>query len=668
MLRSVRITMTSAELVHMKDNSYLKKSINQFIEALPMPAVLTDATGQLLEVNSRWADGIGLDAHSGPFWLHSRLKADSAALLGESWEQVLSTRKAAHCPIKLLLKSNEYQWFTATISDCWVENAPVYVWTFTDFDQQKRLECSMKTIIQLTHVFSESSDFEESAPSLARALSKLQFSAIAVWLVNEEAKEFRRLCSWVDSEKYVLADLERLPTATENIVNRCLQARQTQYEPSETIHRASSTLQIDSEEPFGALAFPVKNRGRVVGIIEVLIDNWAHWQTMTATLGMIGQQLGEFYQRCEGANQLDENVAQMRTMIGKATTGIFTLSDDGLMSLANPAFQKMCGYSLEEIIGQPAQRFFRLDAQADSHDSSENLEEILCTKDTAVLELQLLRKDGNCLPVEFVLTYMRVKNKSFRTGSIRDITRRKEAEQRVSEFYSIVSHELRSPLTSIRGALGLLENGIAGNVDKEGLELITISRSNSDRLLRLIGDILDAGKVDSGKFELQCTPCSVESLIHEVASGLQYYDLENDIKIRPKIEWSGEVFADRDRLIQVLTNLVSNAIKFSPKGASVDLIVALNKEEDTIRFTIRDYGPGIPQEMLSKLFERFRQLHASDSGSKPGTGLGLYISKAIVEKHGGTIRCLSDASLGSRFWFDIPRRAPGCENGEQTSP
>jgi hypothetical protein len=258
--------MTSAELVHMKDNSYLKKSINQFIEALPMPAVLTDATGQLLEVNSRWADGIGLDAHSGPFWLHSRLKADSAALLGESWEQVLSTRKAAHCPIKLLLKSNEYQWFTATISDCWVENAPVYVWTFTDFDQQKRLECSMKTIIQLTHVFSESSDFEESAPSLARALSKLQFSAIAVWLVNEEAKEFRRLCSWVDSEKYVLADLERLPTATENIVNRCLQARQTQYEPSETIHRASSTLQIDSEEPFGALAFPVKNRGRVVGI------------------------------------------------------------------------------------------------------------------------------------------------------------------------------------------------------------------------------------------------------------------------------------------------------------------------------------------------------------------------------------------------------------------
>ena len=217
-----------------------------------------------------------------------------------------------------------------------------------------------------------------------------------------------------------------------------------------------------------------------------------------------------------------------------------------------------------------------------------------------------------------------------------DVSSRKEAERRVSEFYATVSHELRTPLTSIRGAFGLLEGGKGGELSAKAMHLVKMGKTESDRLVRLINDILDIRKIEAGKVELKLVNLVPATLIQRTVDAMSSMATNLKVTIASQVSTSGTISGDEDRLIQVLTNLISNAIKFSPSGATVT-VSATEVKTDLVRFAVTDHGPGIKETELPKLFAMFQQLDQSDSRAKGGTGLGLAISKAIVGQHGGKI-------------------------------
>ena len=237
-----------------------------------------------------------------------------------------------------------------------------------------------------------------------------------------------------------------------------------------------------------------------------------------------------------------------------------------------------------------------------------------------------------------------------------DIRLAKEAEKRVSEFYSVVSHELRTPLTSIRGALILLEAGKAGELSAKAKGLVSIGKKESDRLVRLINDILDLRKIEAGKLELDRQAVEINPIIKQSIGSMITFAQEMDVKITDNLDSERTAWLDQDRIVQVLNNLLSNAIKFSPSGSTVNVMTEV-LADNLVRISVIDNGPGINVDDLPKLFKWFQQLDSSDSRAKGGTGLGLAISKSIVEEHGGRIGVDTEVGRGSTFWVELPARA-----------
>ena len=233
--------------------------------------------------------------------------------------------------------------------------------------------------------------------------------------------------------------------------------------------------------------------------------------------------------------------------------------------------------------------------------------------------------------------------------AFRDLTQRRQISRMKSEFVSVVSHELRTPLTSIHGSLGLLASGLLGS--EKGRRMLEIAASNTDRLIRLINDILDVEKLDSGEVEMRRAVCNADDLMNRAADVMRPMADEHGISLVTS-DSNASIDADGDRILQCLTNLLSNAIKFSEAGKAISMTAS--RMGSFVRFAISDQGRGIPAEMHDSIFERFHQVDASDSRRKGGTGLGLAITRSIVQQHGGRIWVQSEVGKGSTFFFTVP--------------
>jgi signal transduction histidine kinase len=275
------------------------------------------------------------------------------------------------------------------------------------------------------------------------------------------------------------------------------------------------------------------------------------------------------------------------------------------------------------------------------------------------------RSDGVTFPVE--ITAAPLLDDAEVRGAVvvfRDVTQRREVDRLKNEFLSVVSHELRTPLTSIRASLGLIEDGDLGELPARARPMISMALASSERLTRLINDLLDIERIASGTQPLTIETLDARGLLDAVSR--QMDGLARTRQVRIEVDPTlGRVSGDGDQIMQTLTNLVGNAIKFSDAGKVVRL--GAREEGHMIRFQVRDEGRGIPADRLESVFERFVQVDSSDTRQKGGTGLGLAICRGIVERHGGRIWAESELGVGTTISFDLPAARGGSSEHDTRS-
>lgn len=344
-------------------------------------------------------------------------------------------------------------------------------------------------------------------------------------------------------------------------------------------------------------------------------------------------------------NSLTASEAYTRSIINNMLVGLITLSSQGCIDSLNPAAEKMFGYQAKELIGQHIQALFS------KRSIGSSFEDFLKNHLGRITEINAIKKDGSIFLAEFSLSVFRVDHNTYYSGHLRDISEQKEAERTKTEFVATVSHELRTPLASISGSLSLLSAGFLGDLSTESQEAVEIAERNSKRLLNLINDILDYERLEKGTLEMQFEEVSILSIVSRAVETIKVVAEKEEIKIEAHIS-DNLIYADEDRLAQVLVNLLSNAIKFSlPKGK---IIISSQQVNNKLEVKVIDFGRGIPVNFHGQIFERFKQVEANDSRKKGGTGLGLAICKAIIEKHNGQIGVESQEGKGSTFWFSLP--------------
>lgn len=268
-------------------------------------------------------------------------------------------------------------------------------------------------------------------------------------------------------------------------------------------------------------------------------------------------------------------------------------------------------------------------------------------------ETALLTRDNVEVPVlQAILAHKNSRGEvQYLSTIMHDISERRAIDRMKDEFVSVASHELRTPLTSIHGALRLLGTGKLGTLTKTGQRMLDIAVSNTERLVRLVNDMLDLERMESGAPVLQLSDCDGLELARRAADLMRPWGESCDVRIRVE-GGSCALKADPDKIIQTLTNLLSNAVKFSSKGGTVRLSCA--SQQAQVLFQVRDNGRGIPKDKLEHIFGRFQQADVSDSRQKGGSGLGLAISRAIVDQHRGRMWVESEVGKGSVFSFVIP--------------
>ncbi len=241
-----------------------------------------------------------------------------------------------------------------------------------------------------------------------------------------------------------------------------------------------------------------------------------------------------------------------------------------------------------------------------------------------------------------------------------DVTEARDLERMKNEFVTIVNHELRTPLTSLKGSLQLLTTDDKDIDAPTRVQLSAAALRNTDRLIRIVNDILDVSKIEAGHMQVHQAPLAIASVATEARNALEQFAVEQKVALEVSgLEGLPLVSADHDRTIQVLVNLMSNAVKFSPEGTTVRVTAAV--EGDMLRTSVIDEGRGIPRDRQHLLFQRFQQMGEEYQRKKPGTGLGLAIAKAIVELHGGGITVASEEGSGSTFSFTLPLAETGAD-------
>ena len=360
-------------------------------------------------------------------------------------------------------------------------------------------------------------------------------------------------------------------------------------------------------------------------------------------------------QRKEADVELRERELRYRSLVQSAPIGITIADTDRRIVEANGAFAEMLGYPVEQIIGK---RLNAYETTRPVRSQGSNYVRLMAGEiDRVELVRELIRADGTPLSAHTITAAVRDEEGVFRYAIrlIEDITEQLRIDRMKDEFLSIVSHELRTPLTAIHGAVNLAASGALGEVNDAVRSALTIAANNSSRLGRLISDILDLERMEAGELKITLERCDAALCAQEALEAVA--EVAQSASVSVELDVTPNAFsADSDRVVQVLTNLLSNAVKFSPEGSVV--MLSGRREQGSVRFAVTDHGLGIPGDQQDAIFDRFRQVDATDSRLRGGSGLGLAIVRHIMRGHGGWVSVASAMGEGSTFTVEFPVAGP----------
>lgn len=359
-------------------------------------------------------------------------------------------------------------------------------------------------------------------------------------------------------------------------------------------------------------------------------------------------------QRTEIHKQLQKTQKSYDAILESTNNAVITTDAQGIIKSWNRAASELFECHRTDIIGKNSAIIF---SDKSKNEFSSHLKDCLSNKDKLrhadAIELEGMRSNGQTFPVEISLSSWHIEEGQFSSIVLRDITERQRMERLKSEFVSTVSHELRTPLTAIMGSLQLVISDVIGDISEEPKKMLAVAYSNSERLLLIINDILDIDKIESNKMDFTIEPVEVMSIINQAISENKSYAKRNNASIELAQSVSDKyINIDRARMLQVMSNLISNSAKFSSDNGVIKIIVT--DKANSIRIAVEDTGLGISDEFKGRIFQKFAQADSTDTRAPGGTGLGLNITKSLVEYMGGKISFESEPNVKTTFFVDIP--------------
>ncbi|HEY9870039.1 MAG TPA: ATP-binding protein [Candidatus Obscuribacterales bacterium] len=339
--------------------------------------------------------------------------------------------------------------------------------------------------------------------------------------------------------------------------------------------------------------------------------------------------------------------ARIRLVIESMPVGIALLDERGVIEMVNPFLAKL--FAADD--GLAGRQFSTLIAAGEGDSDTPTPARLRAELGSGAGELAARRSNGETFPAELSLAEFSLGNRRRWLVIMRDVSERQAALELRQQFREMIKANLQIPLASIRRLLTELSDSPPEGLSERGVQRLKLADRNADRLVLLVNDLADLERLDAGQFNLNLRAASVSSIIARAVECVRPDAEKRKLSIEVSAS-EAEIFADPDRLVQVLVNLLSNAIKFSPDSAVIT--VSATATNQWLEFQVRDRGPGIPAAQRDLIFERFHQVDLADARERKGTGLGLAICKALIQQHGGQIGVDSEPLKGSTFWFRIP--------------
>jgi PAS domain S-box-containing protein len=629
--------------------------------------------GRYLYVNPAWQNLFGMDSPQFENLIGfesafpPEVQAEAAALFHKALHGVRVERH----PLRLQNAAGETVEVEASLSCRREETGPVSVrCTFRDVTQQNRRERRLRIQLVVSQIIGETTSMDEGLSRVLEALcTTFSCEFAALWTVDEQQHLIRPRITWSsrgrssddflrDTQAQICARGEGLPGMVWSQGKPCW-VPDLRQDPAFQ-RRGSARL----NGYVSGWAVPVRVGNQVIAVIECFSRQLIREDPdLLATVETVCGSVGQFMARAGQEARMRQLDRQRGFILSSVADGIIGVDSGNRIAFVNPAAARLLEATEPELIGRDIHEMLHPPSMG-CGPSCATRRAFLASEGASGQDVYH-RESGRSFPVEFALMPMVEEGEP--VGSVlsfRDISQRYALDHMKDEFISTVSHELRTPLTSIRGALGLLSAGMLGKVSDKASNLLRIAVSNSDRLIRLINDILDLERMQSGRAPLAFRSVALEDLARQAMENMQpMADSSNVHLLCDTIP--AHVEADADRLLQVLTNLLSNAIKFSPAQSIVR--ITISRSSDGVTLSVIDQGRGIPTDKLETIFDRFQQVDASDSRQKGGTGLGLAICRTIVLQHGGRIWAEQNGGQGSIFRVFLPERASLSATGEEVA-
>ena len=528
-----------------------------------------------------------------------------------------------------------------------------------DVTQQKQREHRLALQFVVSQIVGESASLEVAAMRILEALCVSQGWDLAIqWLVDARQNRLEFSTAWLAPGRHAEAVIRQsmgltLAGGSELPGQAWKDGRAVWVADLASLPRSPRMQTALQHELASGWAVPVRVGNHILAVLEF----YCHLplredREAMAAVETAAASLGQMLARSQERGRADELTRQQKILLDSVADGICGIDRNGLIGFANPAAARLLGASPQALTGKGVHELLHGFAPDNGCGDDCSLRRASDGHKAAIGEDTIFRADGLAFPAEYVLTPILDQGRfSGSVLSFRDISQRFALDRLKDEFISTVSHELRTPLTSIRGALGLLSSGILGNLNDKAANLLRIALTNSDRLVRLINDILDLERIQSGREPLAFRPVQLGEIVRQAIDGMQPVAEAGGVQlIHDTVQ--AEVAADPDRLLQVLTNLLSNAVKFSPPNSTVSIMTHPGAEGVTL--SVIDHGRGIPADKLESIFGRFQQVDASDARQKGGSGLGLTICRTIVSQHSGRIWAERNPLRGSTFRVFLP--------------